>query len=88
MPDMSPRPEPTVLPGLAQTINLVTGRPVTDVRPDRTFVEDLRIDSIAMVEILEGAAVHFGVRIDDEDAKRFVAVQDLVSYLEARVQPT
>jgi len=87
MPDMPPSPEPAVLPGLAQTINRVTGRPVGDIRPERTFVEDLRIDSIAMVEILEGAAVHFGVRIDDEDAKSFVAVEDLLSYLAARVQP-
>ena len=85
MPDMPPTPDPAVLQGLAQTIHLVTGRPVADVRPERTFVEDLRIDSIAMVEILEGAAVHFDVRIDDEDAKSFVAVQDLVSYLAARV---
>jgi acyl carrier protein len=85
MPDMSPTPDPAVLPGLAQTIHRVTGRPVADVRPERTFIEDLRIDSIAMVEILEGTAVHFGVRIDDEDAKDFVAVQDLVTYLEARV---
>ncbi len=81
MPDMPPSPDPAVLPGLAQTINRVTGRPVGDVRPERTFVEDLRIDSIAMVEILAGTAVQFDVRIDDEDAKSFVAVQDLVSYI-------
>jgi acyl carrier protein len=85
MPDMSPTREARALSGVAETVHRVTGRPVTDVRPERTFVEDLRIDSIAMVEILEGTAVHLGVRIDDEDAKRFVRVQDLVSYLAVRV---
>jgi acyl carrier protein len=70
---------------LAEIVRLVTGRPVQDVQPDRTFVEDLRIDSLAMVEILEGARVRLDVRIDDEDAKGFVRVRDLVSYIEARL---
>ena len=70
-----------VLPELAEIVRLVTDTPVDDVRLERTFVDDLRIDSLAMVEILEGSARHFGVRIDDEDAKHFVRVTDLVDYL-------
>ncbi len=77
-----------MLAGLADIVHLVTERPPADVRPERTFVDDLLIDSLAMVEILEGAARHFGVRIDDEDAKQFVRVQDLVDYLDARVRTT
>jgi acyl carrier protein len=73
-----------VLPELAEIVRLVTETPLEDVRPERTFVDELRIDSLAMVEILEGAARHFGVRIDDEDAKHFVRVQDLVDYLARR----
>ncbi len=75
----------SVLPQLAGIIEQVTGRPAEEIRPERTFVDELRIDSLAMVEILEGAARHFGVRIDDEDAKYFVRVQDLVGYLSARL---
>jgi acyl carrier protein len=74
-----------VLAQLAEILGLVTGRAVADVRPDRHFVDDLRIDSLSMVEILEGAAQHFGVRIDDEDAKDFVRVGDLVDYLGDRL---
>ncbi len=74
-----------VLGELAEIVHLVTGRPVDDVRLERTFVDELRIDSLAMVEILEGAARHFGVRIEDEDAKHFVRVQDLVQYVAARL---
>jgi acyl carrier protein len=73
-----------VLAELAEVVRLVTGRPVQDVQPDRTFVDDLRIDSLAMVEILEGASVRIGVRIDDEDAKDFVLVRDLVTYIQNR----
>jgi acyl carrier protein len=74
-----------VLPQLAGIIRLVTDTPVDHVRPECTFVDELRIDSLAMVEILEGSARHFGVRIEDEDAKYFVRVQDLVDYIARRL---
>jgi acyl carrier protein len=74
-----------VLSELAEIVRLVTDTPVDDVRLERTFVDDLRIDSLAMVEILEGAARHFGVLIEDEDAKYFVRVQDLVDYIARRL---
>ncbi len=77
---------PDVLAQLAEIVNLVTDLPVAEVRLERTFVDELRIDSLAMVEILEGSAMHFGVRIEDEDAKYFVRVQDLVEYVAARIE--
>ena len=83
--DGSVTSSPDVLARLAEIVHLVTGRPVEDVRLERTFVDELRIDSLAMVEILEGSAQHFGVRIDDEDAKYFVRVRDLVDYVTARL---
>ena len=83
--DGSVTSSPDVLARLAEIVHLVTGRPVEDVRLERTFVDELRIDSLAMVEILEGSARHFGVRIDDEDAKYFVRVGDLVDYIARRL---
>ena len=74
-----------VLAQLAEIVLLVTGRPVAELQPDRRFVDDLRIDSLSMVEILEGASQHFGVEIEDEATKDFVRVRDLVGYLETRV---
>jgi acyl carrier protein len=74
-----------VLAQLAEIIHLVTDRPAAEVQLERTFVDELRIDSLAMVEILEGAARHFGVRIEDEDAKYFVRVRDLVDYVARRL---
>lgn len=75
-----------VLAQLAEIVLLVTGQPVDGVQPDRHFVDDLRIDSLSMVEILEGAARHFGVQIEDEAAKDFVRVSQLVDYLETRLR--
>jgi acyl carrier protein len=74
-----------VLAELAQVVNQVTEVDPADVQPDRLFVDELRIDSLAMVEILEGTARRFDVRIEDEDAKHFVRVRDLTSYVEARL---
>ena len=76
---------PNILGGLAEIVRLVTGHDPHEVTLQRLFVDDLRIDSLSMVEILEGASEHFGVRIEDEAAKDFVRVGDLVDYLTARV---
>lgn len=77
----SPAGPADVAAELAEIVRLVTDLPVAEVQPHRRFVDDLRVDSLAMVEILEGAAQHFGVRIEDEAAKQFVHVGDLVDYL-------
>jgi acyl carrier protein len=41
---------------------------------------------LSMVEILEGAAQRFGVRIEDEAAKDFIRVGDLVDHITARLR--
>lgn len=74
-----------VLADLAEIIRLVTAHRVEEIKPGCAFVDDLRIDSLSMVEILEGAAEHFGVRIEDEAAKDFVRVGDLVDHISARL---
>ncbi len=70
---------------LSQIVFMVTRTPADEVRADAAFVDDLRIDSLSMVEILEGASQHFGVRIEDEAAKDFVHVHDLVDYISRRL---
>ena len=70
-----------VLAELSEIVRMVTGTPVEQVPLEAAFVDDLRIDSLSMVEILEGASRHFGVRIEDEAAKDFIHVQDLVGYI-------
>ena len=77
---------PEVLAQLAEIILIVTSLPIDEVQRDRRFVDDLRIDSLSMVEILEGASQHFGLPIEDEAAKDFVQVGDLVDYVAARLR--
>ncbi|GAB3656842.1 meromycolate extension acyl carrier protein AcpM [Nocardioides korecus] len=74
----------TVLLGLGELLGRITGgapaRPVP-LSPEQRWVEDLRVDSLSMVELLEGASRRFGVRIVEEDTVRFVRVEDLVDHL-------
>ena len=76
---------PEVQAQLSEIVFMVTGTPEDQVRADAAFVDDLRIDSLSMVEILEGAGRHFGIRIEDEAAKDFVHVHDLVGYISRRL---
>lgn len=75
---------PAVLPGIAAIVQQVTDLDPSKVAPDKAFVRDLGIDSISMLEIIEGVAVRFGVRVRDEDAAEIKQVVDLVSYVETR----
>ena len=85
-PSSQPRVDPPeVHAQLAKIVFMVTGTPVDDVTTDAAFVDDLRIDSLSMVEILEGSSRHFGVRIEDEAAKDFVHVHDLVDYISRKL---
>ena len=73
-----------VLRGLSELLDRITAGPEEPPRrlsPEQRWVEDLRVDSLSMVELLEGASRHFGVRIAEEDTVRFVRVGDLVDHL-------
>lgn len=71
-------PTRDILEGLGELIEEIAGTPATDVRPDMHLVDDLEIDSLAMVEIAAAAEEKFGIKISDEDAKQLSTVQDLV----------
>jgi acyl carrier protein len=68
---------------LAELVNDVAGVPVEDVQLDKSFVDDLDVDSLAMVEILVGCEEKFGVAIPDEESKNLKTVGDAVAYIEA-----
>ena len=71
------------LEGLAAIVNEVAGTPIDDITPEKSFVDDLDVDSLAMVEILVGCEEKFGVTIPDEESKNLKTVGDAVAYIEA-----
>jgi acyl carrier protein len=71
-----------ILSGLADIVNEVAGVPASDVQPEKSFVDDLDIDSLSMVEVVVAAEERFGVKIPDDDVKGLRTVGDAVSYIE------
>jgi acyl carrier protein len=67
---------------LAEIVEEIAGVPADDVQSDKSFVEDLDVDSLSMVEIVVAAEEKFGVRIPDDEVKYLKTVGDAVSFIE------
>ena len=72
-----------VLAGLAELINDETGIATDSVELDKSFTDDLDIDSLSMVEIAVQAEDKFGVKIPDDELANLKTVGDAVAYIAA-----
>ena len=73
--------EQEILIGLGEILDEVAGVPADQVTPDKTFVDDLDIDSLSMVEIAVAAQDKFGVDIPDDQLKDLTTVQGVIDYV-------
>ncbi|MGH3414070.1 MAG: acyl carrier protein [Marmoricola sp.] len=67
---------------LAEIVNEVTGIPADDVQLEKSFTDDLDVDSLSMVEVVVAAEEKFDVKIPDEEVKNLKTVGDAVNYIE------
>jgi len=67
--------------GLAEIIEEVVGIEAADVTPDKSFVDDLDIDSLSMVEIAVQTEDKYGVKIPDDELANLKTVGDAVDYI-------
>jgi len=74
--------EQEILGGLAEIVNEETGLPADNVQLDKSFTDDLDIDSLSMMTIVVNAEEKFGIRIPDDDVKNLKTVGDAVSYIQ------
>ena len=70
-----------VLAGLAELVNDETGIAAEAVQMDKSFTDDLDIDSISMMTIVVNAEDKFGVKIPDEEVKNLITVADAVNFI-------
>ena len=70
-----------VLAGLAELVNEETGIDTESVKLDKSFSNDLDIDSISMMTIVVNAEEKFGVKIPDEEVKNLLTVGDAVNFI-------
>ena len=67
---------------LAEIVNEVAGIDADDVQLDKSFVDDLDVDSLSMVEVVVAAEEKFGVSIPDDEVKNLKTVGDAVAFIE------
>ena len=73
--------EQEIQTGLGEIVDEVAGVPAAEVTPDKSFVDDLDIDSLSMVEIAVAAQDKFGVEIPDDELKNLKTVRDVIKYV-------
>jgi acyl carrier protein len=71
-----------IIAGLAEIIEEVTGIEPSEVTIEKSFVDDLDIDSLSMVEIAVQTEDKYGVKIPDEDLASLRTVGDAVNYIQ------
>jgi acyl carrier protein len=68
--------------GLAEILEEVAGVTPSDVAEDKSFTDDLDVDSLSMVEVVVAAEEKFGVKIPDDEVQNLKTVGDAVSFIE------
>lgn len=56
------------------------------VRPEASFTDDLKADSLAVVELVLALEEAFSIEIPDEDTEQIKTVRDVTSYIKTRTQ--
>jgi len=54
-----------------------------DIEEDKDFVEDLKADSLAIVEVVLALEEQFEIEIPDEDTEKIKTVADAIEYIKA-----
>ncbi|WP_433021277.1 acyl carrier protein [Kribbella sp. CA-294648] len=67
---------------LAEIVNEIAGIPVEDVQLDKSFTDDLDVDSLSMVEVVVATEEKFSVKIPDDEVKNLKTVGDAVAFIE------
>ena len=70
-----------VLAGLAELVTDETGIDASEVTMEKSFTDDLDIDSISMMTIVVNAEEKFGVTIPDDEVKNLKTVGDAVAFI-------
>ena len=70
-----------VLAGLAELITDETGISADEVAMEKSFTDDLDIDSLSMMTIVVNAEEKFDVKIPDEEVKNLTTVGDAVNFI-------
>lgn len=68
---------------VADVLEEIAGVPAADIQADKSLVDDLDVDSLALVEIMVEFEQRLGVSVPDDVAKTLKTVGDIVAYLDS-----
>ncbi|MFI9231167.1 acyl carrier protein [Streptomyces rimosus] len=71
--------------GLAEILNEVADVEPAEVSEEKAFIEDLDVDSLAMVEVIVAVEERFGVSLPEEELKELRLVSDIVLRVEKQL---
>ncbi|WP_330182266.1 meromycolate extension acyl carrier protein AcpM [Nocardia sp. NBC_01503] len=74
--------EEEIVSGIAEIVEEVTGIEASEVTLGKSFIEDLYIDSLSLVEIAVQLEDKYSVKIPDEDLTTLRTVGDAVAYVQ------
>lgn len=60
------------------------GVDAADVTPEKSFVEDLKADSLDQTELIMTLEERFGFEISEEEAEKLRTIQNVIDYIEEK----
>ncbi|MGQ4616155.1 meromycolate extension acyl carrier protein AcpM [Nocardia sp. R7R-8] len=77
-----PTAQEEIVAGIAEIVEEVTGIDAAEVVIEKSFVDDLEIDSLSLVEIAVQLEDKYSVKVPDEDLASLRTVGDAVAYVQ------
>lgn len=75
-----------ILAGFTEILKEATAGAVQNVTAEKSFAEDLDIDSLTMVEVAVMTEQKFGVKVPQDALVNLKTVEDAVNYISANSQ--
>jgi acyl carrier protein len=71
----------TITVKVKQIVASITGVPLESIGDSATFVDDLGLDSLAILEIVVDVEKAFKIRADDEELQKVRSIEDSVALI-------
>jgi acyl carrier protein len=83
-PPIIPRPE--LFPKVRDILAKISDFPYREISPQTHLVNDLHLDSLNSIMVVLELEEEFDMEIPDDEAVKLFTVQDILQYLEKRLQ--
>lgn len=87
MPTASEENKDAILEDLKGILKEEEGIDPETVTPEKSFTDDLKIDSLAMMSIVVAIEEKFSVKVEDDDVAKIATVQNAVDFIYTAQNP-